>query len=250
MAGVLRQGPEVDCLKISYRGDNLMEQIEVKEIQASDVKSLPSVAPSTGHTRATLFPQTEGGTCGCANAASNGVGTATLSYIYAIGKLETRFPRVSVEKELAQATGRTEATGLSDRQALHAVLSGRPNRYLARQLCWVLTIQGLETYMLQPRDPADIDLLLEALRPAPSSADVDVIIGVKGPIASPEMCNGLMIPIVAFDQIYSFDTGILIKSIPRPDTMPADKFEPAAQELFTRMMQMTDNAGSMDEHRG
>ena len=32
--------------------------------------------------------------------------------------------------------------------------------------------------------------------------DIDVVIGMRGPIAPPEMCNGLMIPIVAFDQIY------------------------------------------------
>ena len=74
-----------------------------------------------------------------------------------------------------------------------------------RQLCWVLSVQGLETYLLQPRDPADIDLLVEAIRPAPNPNDIDVVIGLRGPIAPPELCNGLMVPIVAFDQIYSFD---------------------------------------------
>ena len=28
---------------------------------------------------------------------------------------------------------------------------------------------------------------------------VDVVIGTRGPIAPPEMCNGLMVPIVGFD---------------------------------------------------
>src|SRR5262245_41387678 len=50
--------------------------------------------------------------------------------------------------------GRAETAGLTDRQVLHDVLSQRENRYLARQLCYVLTIAGLETYILQPRDPA------------------------------------------------------------------------------------------------
>ena len=62
-----------------------------------------------------------------------------------------------------------------------AVLSKRENRYLTRQLCWVLTIQGLETYLLTPRDPADIDLLVEAIRPTPSPNDIDVVIGVARP---------------------------------------------------------------------
>ena len=75
------------------------------------------------------------------------------SYVYAIGRVEVRFPGLAVEKEFAQATGRAETAGLTDRQALHAVLSQRPNRYLIRQLCYVLTIEGLETYLLRPRDP-------------------------------------------------------------------------------------------------
>src|SRR5439155_6631383 len=123
------------------------------------------------------------------------------------------------------------------------------NRYLVRQLCWVLTIQGLETYLLQPRDPSDTDLLVEAIRPAPSPNDIDVVIGMRGPIAPPEMCNGLMIPIVAFDQIYSFDRDALIKAVPRPEKVTAKEFEPAAEELFDRIMQMADNAGATDEHR-
>ena len=100
-------------------------------------------------------------------------------------KLVTGLPRPDVEKEFAQVTGRTETAGLTDRQALHAVLGQRQNRYLARQLCWVFTIEGLETYILQPRDPADLDLLVDAVRPTPSPLDVDVVIGVRGPIAPP-----------------------------------------------------------------
>ena len=176
-------------------------------------------------------------------------GTTTPSYVYALGRVTPRFPSLAVEKEFAQATGRAETAGLTDRQALQSILSQRSNRYLARQLCWVLEIEGLETYLLVPRDPADFDLLVEALRPTPSPLDLDVVVGVRGPIAPPEMCNGLMIPIVAFDQIYSFDRDALIKGIPRPEKVSAEEFEPAAGELFDRIMQMADNAGATDEDR-
>jgi hypothetical protein len=108
-----------------------------------------------------------------------------VSYVYAIGRVEARFPNLAAEKEFAQATGRTDTAGKTDQQTFHAVLCKRENRYLVRQLCWVLTIQGLETYLLQPRDPADIDLLVEAIRPAPSPNDIDVVIGLRGPIAPP-----------------------------------------------------------------
>jgi hypothetical protein len=174
---------------------------------------------------------------------------APPSYVYALGRIEPRFPSLAAEKEFAQATGRAETAGLSDRQALQSVLSQRQNRYLARQLCWVLTIEGLETYLLAPRDSADLELLVEAVRPAPRALDVDIVIGLRGPIASPEMCNGLMVPIVLFDQLYSFDVDTLIKSIPRPEKVSAKEFEPAAEELFQRIMQMADNAGATDEHR-
>lgn len=176
-------------------------------------------------------------------------GTGAVSYIYAIGRVEARFPNLSAEKEFSQATGRTDTAGKTDQQAFHAVLSRRENRYLVRQLCWVLTIQGLETYLLQPRDPADIDMLVDAIRPAPAPNDIDVVIGLRGPIAPPEMCNGLMVPIVVFDQIYSFGRDALIKAIPKPEKMADKQFGPAAEELFDRIMQMTDNAGATDEHR-
>jgi hypothetical protein len=76
-----------------------------------------------------------------------------------------------------------------------------------------------------------------------------VVIGLRGPIAPPEMCSGIALPIVIFDQIYSFDRDSLIKSIPRPEKLTAEEFAPAAEQLFDRIMQMTDNAGAMDEHR-
>jgi hypothetical protein len=180
---------------------------------------------------------------------AGGAASMPMSYVYALGQIEARFPRLSVEKEFAQATGRSETAGKTDQQTFHDILSQRENRYLVRQLCWVLTIQGLETYLLQPRDPADFKLLVEAIRPTPNPNDIDVVIGMRGPIAPPEMCNGLMIPIVIFDQIYSFDRNALIKAIPRPEKVPAEKFGPAAEELFHRIRQMTDNAGATDEHR-
>jgi len=179
------------------------------------------------------------------------VGTAasmSSPHVYTIGRIEARFPRISVEKEFAQATGRAETAGQTDQQAFHNVLSKRENRYIARHMCWVLTIQGLETYIVQPRDPRDFDRLVDAIRPQPSPIDLDVVVGIRGPIAPPEFCNGLMVPIVVFDQVYSFDRDALIKAIPRPDKMTEKQFE-AAAEVHDRILHMTDNAGATDEHR-
>src|SRR5499433_2289674 len=159
-------------------------------------------APQT-QISAAIAPQTGCPTCG--GAAAAGASSGLPPFVYAIGRVQARFPNLAAEKEFAQATGRTGTDGMTNQAAFHATLTKRENRYLARQLCWVLTIQGLETYLLVPRDPVDIDLLVDAIRPAYSPGDVDAVIGQRGPIAPPEMCNGLMVPIVAFDQIYSFD---------------------------------------------
>jgi hypothetical protein len=154
-----------------------------------------------------------------------------------------------VEKEFAQVAGRENGAGLTDHQLMTALLGKREHRNLARDLCWVLSIEGLETYLLTPRDPGDIDVLVEALRPEPNPADMDLVVGVQGPVAPPEMCNGLMLPIVQFDQIYSFDRNALIDSIPRPEDIGAKEYATSAAEVLDRIMQMADNAGASDEHR-
>jgi hypothetical protein len=190
----------------------------------------------------------------CGTARSAGAPATTLrpqppSWIYAMGRIEARCPSISVEKEFAQATAREATAGLTDRRTMHAVLSKPENRYLVRQFCFVMTIEGMETYILVPRDISDSSLLVEALRPQPSPMDLDVVIGTRAGIAPPQMCNGLMLPIVSFDQIYSFDRDSLIKSIPKPEKTTAKDFAPAAEELLDYIMQMTDNAGATDEHR-
>jgi len=87
------------------------------------------------------------------------------------------------------------------------------------------------------------------VRSAPRLTDVDVIIGVLGQIAPPEMCNGITVPIVALDQLYSFDIESLIKSIPRPEKIEVKHFATAAEELFLRIMQVADNSGATDQYR-
>ena len=178
-----------------------------------------------------------------------GVGSAPTAYVYAIGKIQARFPRISVEKEFTQAIGRADTAGQTDQEVFFHALSKPENRYLTRQLCWVFSIQGLETYLLHPRNPVDCDRLVEAIRPRPSPLDIDVVIGVRGPIAPPEQCNGLMVPVVAFDQIYSFDRASLIKVLPKPEKAKPEIFSAAAEEVFDRIMHLSDNAGATDEHR-
>lgn len=226
----------------------------------------PANRPVTAHNAATarppfangsatrVIPQVGGAGCGCAApGGAAGEDTTAPGYVFAIGRIEARFPSLGVEKEFVQATGRAETNGLTDQQALARVLSQPENRYLARQVCWVMTIEGMETYILIPRDPAGLDLLLASVRDNPRRVDIDVVIGLLGPMAPAEMCNGLLLPIVAFDQIYSFDRDALVSAIPAPRAKLAAKeekqFRTSAGDLFDRLTQITDNAGATDEHR-
>ena len=178
--------------------------------------------------------------------------SAPIGFIYALGQIEPRFPTLSIEKEFAQVIGGADAAGQTDRQALKSAISEPQNRYLARALCWVFSIEGLETYILLPRDPADLALLIESYRDEPRRDDLDLVIGMRSHIAPPEMCNGLTLPIVVFDQLYAFERDALINSIPVPDSVSekdATKFRSAAGGLFDELSQLADNAGSLDEHR-
>jgi hypothetical protein len=187
--------------------------------------------------------------CSC-NSEQNKM--SPRSYVYAIGKVIHRFPNRSLEMELAQAIGRRpdgETRGLTSPEVAHKVLTDPANRYIARQICYVVTIEGLETYILVPSDPLDFDRLAQALRPAPDVGDIDVIIGRRGPMASPEMCNGLVVPIVIVDQIYSFDRDTLMKAIPKRKGVSEDQFKKTGHALFNHIIQIADNAGAIDEHR-
>jgi hypothetical protein len=185
----------------------------------------------------------------CPTCAAGAGASMPTTFVYAIGRIEARFPQLSVEKEFAQVLGRSQTAGQTDQQVLHTVLSKPESRYLARQLCWVFKVQGLDTYVLQPRDPRDFDLLVEAIRPQPSPQDLDVVIGLRGPVVPPELCNGLMVPLVVYDQLYSFDRDTIIKAIPRPEKMTDKQFVASSAEVFDRILQMADNAGATDDHR-
>jgi hypothetical protein len=210
----------------------------------------PVLAPTgAGNSVAVSTPSsTNAGRCTSCGGAGP---TASLgsSYIYAMGVIAPRFPRPSVEKELAHVMSRTETKGLTHQQCLKKVIQAPQNRYLLRQLCWVMSVAGVETYLVTPHYQTDFDMLAETVREAPNPMDLNVIVGIRGPVASADMCNGLTLPVVFFDMLYSFERTELLEAIPRPDKMPAKQFTDAAGELFSHIIQITHNTGATDEHR-
>jgi hypothetical protein len=197
-----------------------------------------------------VIPQHECATC-AATKNAGGAGTKQRqlpqAFVYALGRLEPRFPRLGVEKEYEQARAGVATAGLTDRQALNAFLAAPEHRYLARELCWVFNARGLDSYIVAPTESAQLDLFIEALRLPHGLETMSVMIGTRGPLAPASLCNGLTVPIVRCDHMYTFRSDELFASIP---SLKQDaKFSAAANELFWRIFQLTENLGASDEHR-
>ena len=93
-----------------------MEQPEVTETLAARLDGGDALTPAAPAPRpaADVLAPRACATCGAA-PATNGAAAATAAapvFVYAIGRIEPRFPRPDVEKEFAQAIGRAETAGL------------------------------------------------------------------------------------------------------------------------------------------
>jgi hypothetical protein len=200
--------------------------------------------PATG---GSITPQQGSGSCPTCSAAAQNPEMATSARptcVYVIGQIEPRYPSLGVEKEFRQAAGaRVGGAGHTDREVMAKVLKDKGNKYLVRQLCWVLTIQGIEQYILVPRD-GDYQQLVDAYRTDPKPGDLELIIGTRGPVAPPSLCNGLLVPMLAFDQIYAFDRKALLDSIPKPRGKDPDLFAKAAAEALDLMLEQSDSPGT------
>jgi hypothetical protein len=212
-------------------------------------KAVPTVSAENPAAATTVVPQSAvPSACPSCAAAQAGAQIAPPSCVYVIGHIEPRFPLLSIEKEARQATARAGASKDSDREVMAKILQDPANKYIVRRLCWVLSVQGVETYILVPRD-GDYQPLIDAYRAEPKPGDLELVIGVRGPIVNPDVCNGLLVPIVIFDQIYAFDRDALLKSIRKPEKAEAAKFTAAAAEMLDRIIQQSDNAGATDADR-
>jgi hypothetical protein len=172
--------------------------------------------------------------------------------VYVIGHIEPRFPSLSLEKEAWQAIKREGTAQGTDHEVMQKLLSDPNNLYIVRQLCWVLSVQDVETYIVVPRYQADYQLLVNSYRPHPKPGDLELVIGHRGNNASPSMCNGLTVPVVAFSQVYPFDRESLLSSAQTKDQdkePDIQKFKAAAEEMFDRIMHQSDNAGATHKDR-
>jgi len=183
--------------------------------------------------------------CSCETESTEAT-TTEHSYVYAIGKIEAQFPNISVEKEFRQVAKDGATANLTDQQVLYNIL--KENRYLAREVCWVFSVEGIETYLLLPKTDTELTDLIDSIKPT-IEMDHEVIIGEKGPMATPCMCNGLIVPLVTCDQVFPISIEELVNTMPKPKDAKEEQFKESTRFVLQKIMHMTDNVGDMNSHR-
>jgi hypothetical protein len=187
---------------------------------------------------AKLSPQS----CGCNNNST----TATSSspgYIYAYGSIRAKFPSLSVEKEFYQAVDEQDI-GVHEEEVLYfKVLSKAENLYIAREMCWVLRIDGVDSYIVIPKSETELTELIAALNTTEFDIEFDVVMGKLS--ATSVTCNDLSLPAVIGNQIYSVSRIEFIIAVEVSTQTTND----IALELVNIMFSYADNIGISDEDR-
>ena len=151
--------------------------------------------------------------CGCGGSCGGGCPSCTAAKLdaapiptYALGRIRPRIPTLGLEKEIAQLTGHKPTLSKSDEEALCTVLAAPEHEYLAREVCWVFSVGGVDSfYSSRYVDSTTLRWVLSTARPDKGPTDVDVVIGRLAGRASMVECNGLVLPTVLPVQVYSFD---------------------------------------------
>jgi PatG Domain len=163
----------------------------------------------------------------CSRTATQAVPS---SFVHVLGDVDPFYPNPGVEKEAIGAMAQVDTEGLSNEQALLKVLGDTRNGYLVREMCYVLLVQEVPTYILVPRVPQDYLMLVEASR-----SEMSAVIGTLGGIAGPDVCNGLILPILVCDMIYNFSSAALVEAMPVPNGVEATKFRAQAMDILKQI---------------
>lgn len=191
------------------------------------------------------------------DACAGRTAAAADRYVYAIGKLDVRFPSLGIEREFQQRERQlfAEKTAPKGRgELLHAVLEA--NVHLAQRVCYVLQVGGVPAYILAPSGASLRAELLQAVRHLSRQDHWVVAIGRAGGLGAPASCGGIVAPLVSTDQIYAFRESEWFESLKarlepileERNVQPGDMRDPVL-ELFARVLNSGENVGGTDAHR-
>jgi hypothetical protein len=235
--------------RVRLQGDTTMNDAGIAS--ALNRTGLPGVAGGTvipAHATSGCSCGALGGACTCANGQSS-----PLSFVYALGSIDVLFPDQSISEEL-QSVARTRGIEMGANESLRSwyarVLAEPGARYVARQVSWVLRIEGIPAYYLTLQDLHDLDDLIGCLRDP--TDDLELAVGLSSLIRT-EVSPGVRAPVLNVDQLASFNRNDIIAWFNtssgakrrRGDSDPSELFN----ELFKDLFQSADNFGQTDQWR-
>jgi hypothetical protein len=190
----------------------------------------------------------QGGPCTCSNCVAG-------PPVYVIGTIDVRFPDLALENEIDMLVRDLSlpAGQISDQAWLADVLSRDEARYITRELCWVLTVEGQDAYILKLRDERCVGTLIESLRHprrqiGTFAVDSVVVVGEMGPYI--DICD-VNRPLLVVDRI---STTTLTAPPPSPTPRRTRKSQaptapPPVNPNFQRLVRWADNFGHTDGTR-
>jgi len=199
----------------------------------------------------------ENGTGACCAACAERSAAQSEGFVYVIGRLETRFPSLGIEREFQHRQAQLPESlgpGLGQGERVRRVLAA--NRHLLPRMGYVFMVTGFPAYVVAPTSAYLRDDLLEAVAHAGDPDRWCVLIGRLGPVAAPSVCAGVLAPMVACDQLLVFSVDGWLESLEErlarvlnERRIDRQVLDTTAQELFGQVVQSTENVGATDSHR-
>jgi hypothetical protein len=200
--------------------------------QAPETPAYP-MSPESGVSGSSVVPA-QCPACGGAAAQTARPAPQVLArpWVYAVGNVRAVSPNLSVEKELLRRMNGKDFEGLAPKDALQLALT--QNNYLARRQCYVMSTEGVESYILVPEVESLYAMLIDATR-----HEYSAVVGWVGPVAPPAVCDGLIVPVATVATIYSFDRQQFIGTIPIPAGADPARFQALAGGLWEMLIDLS-----------
>ena len=180
---------------------------------------------------------------------------APEQYVYAIGRLDVRFPSLGIEREYQQRERAMTGLPQSPRSArIRAVLEKNP--HLALRMTYVFLVGSNPVYALSPHSGALKDAFFNALAHAQDTDHYAVVIGRVSGFSNPTASGGLLLSTVSVDQLYVFSAsewaeGLAKAAQPALESrkVAGEHFQTVSQSMFREVVTMPENMGLSDGHR-
>jgi hypothetical protein len=192
-----------------------------------------------------------GGAC-CADCASRSA--STEQYVYAIGRIDVRFPSLGIEREFQQRERALQDLPQQRNARILAVLEKNP--HLATRVSYVFLVGGTPVYALSPSIGSLKESFFGALARSHETDHFAVVIGRVGGFNSPASSGGLLLSQVSVDQLYAFSAPEWAEDLtkvaqPALESRKVDAahFRSVAEGIFREVTTLPENMGLSDGHR-